>query len=109
MRKFIISAGLAGGVLLGSLDAGAAEMGLYAGPGCDGLTHLTNYAAWLGAPAHHVTENLNQSSWSALASHAQWSIGLLCHGAQHGLLHLFDPDAAGGWRLDFGQGGRRRL
>jgi hypothetical protein len=50
-------------------------MGLYAGPGCYGQTHLTNWANWLGQPAHHVTENFDQSSWANLMSDAQWSIG----------------------------------
>ena len=58
----------------GSQGARAAEMGLYAGPGCYGLTHLTQYAGWLGAPAHHVTENFDQRSWADLVSDSEWSI-----------------------------------
>src|SRR5579859_5308816 len=74
MLKYSLVAGVAGALLLGSHGAGAVEIGLYAGPGCDGLSHLTRYADWLHTPAHHVTENFNQSTWPALASDATWSI-----------------------------------
>src|SRR6266571_7552648 len=74
MHKFSLIAGAVGALLLSVHSAGATEMGIYAGPGCDGLSHLVGYAAWLGAPAPHVTENFNQSSWSQMVSDAQWSI-----------------------------------
>jgi hypothetical protein len=75
MHKFLLAVGAAGALLLGTHRADAVEIGLYAGPGCDGLSHLTGYAGWLGVPAHHVTENFDQSSWANLASDAEWSIG----------------------------------
>ena len=74
MHKFPLVLAAAGALLLGVHSASATEMGIYAGPGCDGLSHLAGYAAWLGAPARHVTENFNQSSWSQMVSDAQWSI-----------------------------------
>ena len=75
MYRFLLAAGAAGALLLGARGAQATEMGIYAGPGCYGLSHLTSYATWLGEPATHVTENLDQSSWANLASDATWSIG----------------------------------
>ena len=58
---------------MAAFRADAAEMGIYAGPGCYGPPHLSHYANWLGAHARHVTENFDQSSWSNLVSDAEWS------------------------------------
>jgi hypothetical protein len=74
MLKFYALAGVASGLLLSSSGAFAVETGLYAGPGCWGVDNLPGFAHWLGEPATHVTENFNQSTWSALESDALWSI-----------------------------------
>ena len=75
MRKLSLAVVAAVACFWSTCSAHATEMGLYAGPGCYGLTHLTNFSTWLGAPAVHVTENLDQSSWANLISDAEWSIG----------------------------------
>ncbi|WP_189045156.1 glycoside hydrolase family 26 protein [Aliidongia dinghuensis] len=75
MRKLFLAAAAAVSFPWSICSAQAAETGLYAGPGCYGLTHLSRFDAWLGEPVHHVTENLDQSSWSNLVSDAEWSIG----------------------------------
>jgi hypothetical protein len=74
MVRNMLIAGIAGVFVLGMRGAGAAEVGVYAGPGCDGVDNLPHYQEWLGAPVHHVTENLDQSSWPHLISDAGWSI-----------------------------------
>jgi Glycosyl hydrolase family 26 len=60
--------------LLGIRPVCAVEIGVYAGPGCAGVTHLGVYQAWLGSPATHVTENFDQSSWFNLTSDVPWSV-----------------------------------
>ncbi len=75
MRFLSLSAFLTGSLILAAQPAGAAEIGIYAGAGCNGLPHLASYKTWLGAPAVHVTENFDQSSWANLKSESGWSIG----------------------------------
>ena len=69
-----ILASIAAAIIIAAIHAGATEIGVFAGPGCAGVQHLATYRAWLGSPAFHVTENFDQSSWTALASDATWSI-----------------------------------
>ena len=59
---------------LSNTSARAVEIGIYAGAGCSGVTHLGVYRAWLGSPAFHVTENFDQSSWANLTSDVPWSV-----------------------------------
>lgn len=58
---------------LSNTSTRAVEIGIYAGAGCNGVTHLGVYRAWLGSPAFHVTENFDQSSWNNLTSDVPWS------------------------------------
>ncbi|HLY58227.1 MAG TPA: glycosyl hydrolase [Stellaceae bacterium] len=74
MRKSLLYAAVASTLFVMSSAAGAAEIGIYAGSGCNGLPHLTSYQTWLGAPAAHVTENFDQSSWANMVNDAGWSI-----------------------------------
>jgi hypothetical protein len=74
MQKFVLAASATAALLLASHAAGAVEMGVFAGPGCYGVANLPGFAHWLGDPAHHVTENFDQSSWPHLVSDAEWSI-----------------------------------
>ena len=86
MRLVNLFACLIGVAFVATRPAAAAEIGLYAGPGCNGLPHLTSYAAWLGAPAAHVTENFDQSSWANLKSDVPWSVG--CYASVRGSVGL---------------------
>jgi Glycosyl hydrolase family 26 len=75
MRTMRIAEIVAAAIIIAAIEpAGAAEIGVFAGPGCAGVQHLATYRAWLGSPALHVTENFDQSGWAALASDATWSI-----------------------------------
>jgi hypothetical protein len=51
----------------------ATNIGIYAGAGCSGVTHLAEYSTWLGKKADGFTENFAQDTWSSMVSDASWS------------------------------------
>ena len=64
-------------MLLGAAcsSAGAAEFGVYRGPGCDGRARVPAFESFAGRRVERIVDALSQENWSGLESSIDWITG----------------------------------